>query len=81
MKGAIVAFLTGGPNSIDGNLRSHYSSADERMKAFRAAGAVGGIAIPNPKSMEIPWARQSRLLGQSLVWGLSDKTAGNGFEV
>jgi hypothetical protein len=65
VKGAIVAFLTGGPDKIDGNLRSHYSSGAERWKAMRAAGAVGMISIPNPKSMEIPWARQS------LSWGMA----------
>jgi len=65
VKGAVVAFLTGGPDSIDGNLRSHYSSMEQRWKAFRAAGAIGAISIPNPKSMEIPWARQS------LSWGMA----------
>jgi Zn-dependent M28 family amino/carboxypeptidase len=64
VKGAIVAFLTGGPNAIDGNLRSHYSSGEERWKALRAAGAVGTISIANPKSMEIPWARQSAGFGR-----------------
>ncbi len=59
VKGAIVAFLTGGPEKIEGNLRSHYSSAEERWKALHAAGAIGTISIPNPKSMEIPWARQA----------------------
>ncbi len=63
VKGAIVAFLTGGPSSIDGNLRSHYSSGEERWKALRAAGAVGVISIPNPKSMEIPWSRQMATWG------------------
>jgi Zn-dependent M28 family amino/carboxypeptidase len=64
VKGAVVAYLTGGPDKIDGNLRSHYSSIEERWKALRAAGAVGIISIPNPKTMEIPWARQS------LSWGM-----------
>jgi Zn-dependent M28 family amino/carboxypeptidase len=62
--GCIVAFLTGGPEAIDGNLRSHYSSGEERWKALRAAGAIGTISIPNPKSMEIPWSRQI------LSWGM-----------
>ena len=64
VQGAVVVYLTGGPDKIDGNLRSHYSSTAERWKAFRAAGAVGMIAIPDPRSMEIPWARQS------LSWGM-----------
>ena len=65
VKGAVVAFLMGGPDKIDGNLRSHYSSNEQRWKALRAAGAVGVISIANPKSMEIPWARQS------LSWGMA----------
>jgi hypothetical protein len=64
VKGAVVVYLTGGPGKIDGNLRSHYSSTGERWKAFRNAGAVGMISIADPRSMEIPWARQS------LAWGM-----------
>jgi Zn-dependent M28 family amino/carboxypeptidase len=57
MRGAVAVFLTGGPSNIAGNLRSHYASAEERAKAMKAAGAVGTISIPNPRSMEVPWAR------------------------
>lgn len=64
VKGAVVAFMSGGPDTIGGNLRSHYSSTTERWKAFRSAGAVGMISIPNPREMEIPWTRQSA------AWGL-----------
>jgi Zn-dependent M28 family amino/carboxypeptidase len=64
VKGAIIAFLTGGPDKINGNLRSHYSSTAERWKAFRAAGAVGMIAIPDPKTMEIPWSRTAAAWGK-----------------
>jgi Peptidase family M28 len=67
VKGAVVAFLTGGPTRIDGNLRSHYSSTEERWKALRAAGAVGMISIPNPKTMEIPWSRQEASWGRPRV--------------
>ena len=64
VKGAIVAYLSGGPESIDGNLRSHYSSGEERWKALRERGAIGAIAIADPKTMEIPWSRQI------LSWGM-----------
>src|SRR5581483_3321519 len=57
LRGAIVVYLTGGPSDISGNLRSHYSSAGERARAMRAAGAIGWIAIPNPRSMDVPWPR------------------------
>src|ERR1700685_4622488 len=57
LRGAVAVYLQGGPSNISGNLRSHYSSGEERAKAMKAAGVVGVIYIPNPKSMEIPWAR------------------------
>lgn len=66
VKGAIVAFLTGGPDSINGNLRSHYSGK-ERWNALREAGAIGTISIPNPKDMEIPWSRQNAAWGRPRV--------------
>jgi Zn-dependent M28 family amino/carboxypeptidase len=59
LKGKAVVILSGGPSTIPGNLKSHYSSSEERWKALRAAGAVGVISIQNPKSMDVPWARQS----------------------
>ncbi len=73
VQGAVVAYLTGGPDSIDGNLRSHYSSGTERWKALRAAGAVGTIAIANPKSMEIPWTRQMASWGMPRM-SLADRS-------
>jgi hypothetical protein len=57
VRGAIVVYLSGGPANISGNLRSHYSSAEERIKAMKAAGVVGTINVLNPKIMEVPWER------------------------
>jgi hypothetical protein len=59
LRGAVAVYLGGGPSAIPGNLRSHYSSGEERAKAMKAAGAVGTISIANPKNMDIPWSRQS----------------------
>lgn len=59
LKGAIAVYLAGGPANISGELRSHYSSGGERAAAMKVAGVVGTIAIPNPRSMDLPWARQS----------------------
>jgi Zn-dependent M28 family amino/carboxypeptidase len=59
LRGAVAVFISGGPSNIPGNLRSHYSSAEERTKAFRAAGIVGSINIPNPRTMEFGWERVS----------------------
>jgi len=57
LKGKIAVFLSGGPSSIPGPLKAHYSSAGERWKYLKAAGAVGIATIQNPKSMDIPWSR------------------------
>ena len=65
LKGSVAVFLTGGPAHIPGNLRSHYSSSGERWKALHEAGAIGWIPIPNPASMDIPWARQAANRGQA----------------
>jgi Zn-dependent M28 family amino/carboxypeptidase len=57
LKGKIVVFISGGPSTIPGNLRSHYSFRSERWKAVQKTGAIGLVQIPNPKSMDIPWDR------------------------
>jgi hypothetical protein len=59
LKGKIVVYLAGGPSNVPGNLRSHYSTRAERWKALHAAGAIGVVAIPNPKNMDIPWSRST----------------------
>lgn len=66
LHGAVAVYLSGGPPDISGDLRSHYSSAEERGRAFQAAGIVGSINIPNPRTMEVPWTRLSanRLLAR-----------------
>jgi len=68
VKGKVVVFLSGGPASIPGPLKSHYSSAGERWKYLKAAGAIGIATIQNPKAMDIPWSR-SRLA--RLIPGMS----------
>jgi len=59
LKGAIAVYLAGGPVNIATELKSHHSSGSERAAAMKAAGVIGTISIPNPRSMDIPWARQS----------------------
>jgi hypothetical protein len=58
LRGAIAVYLSGGPANISSDLRSHHASGGERAAAMRAAGVLGTIQIPNPRSMDIPWARQ-----------------------
>lgn len=57
VKGKIVVFLTGGPRNMPGNLKAHFTA--ERSKFLKAAGAIGTMDLQNPKSMDIPWARQA----------------------
>ena len=60
LAGKVAVYLRGGPSAIPGNLRAHYSSAAERWKALKAAGAIGSIALTNPKDMEMSWQRMAR---------------------
>lgn len=57
LKGKIAVYVNGGPGDIPAALKAH-SRGTETWRAAQAAGAVGLIALPTPKSMEIPWARQ-----------------------
>jgi len=59
LKGKVAVFVMGSPLEIPGALAAHYQSVAERLKAFRKAGALGIINIPNPASMDIPWSRMS----------------------
>lgn len=59
-KGKIVVYIQSVPAGIPSELSAHYQSASERWKRLKAAGAIGVIAIQNPKTMDIPWARSSR---------------------
>ena len=59
VKGKVVVLLAGSPATLSAALTGHYSSIGERWKVLRAAGAIGMISIPNPASMDIPWARMS----------------------
>lgn len=63
LKGKIAVYVNGGPSDISAALKSH-SRGSETWRAAQAAGAVGLIALPTPKSMEIPWERQIGSAGQ-----------------
>ena len=59
LKSKVVVLITGAPEQISSALAAHHQTAAERWKSLRQAGAVGIIAIPNPASMEAPWARSA----------------------
>jgi Zn-dependent M28 family amino/carboxypeptidase len=56
LKGKIVVILNGGPAELPGALKS-YARTAPMIHAIRAAGAVGLISIPTPKSMDFGWQR------------------------
>jgi Zn-dependent M28 family amino/carboxypeptidase len=57
LQGKVAVLVTGSPQQISSALASHHQTVAERWKPLRQAGAVGIISIPNPASMDIPWAR------------------------
>jgi len=59
LKGKVAVLVSGFPSDIPGALAAHYQSSAQRWKAFRKAGAIGIVGIPNPASMDIPWSRMS----------------------
>jgi hypothetical protein len=67
LKGKVVVFLTGMPPGVTAPLYAHY--ATNRWRALQEAGAVGGVAIQNPKGQDVPWERQiqNRLIPQMVL--------------
>ena len=82
LRGKVVVYFYGGPANIPGALRSHYQALGERWKVLKQAGAIGTIAIQNPKHMDIPWDRVALSRFQpsmSLADPLLDETRGQKF--
>jgi hypothetical protein len=59
LRGKIAVYMTGGPASIPGPLRSHYQSSEEREKLWRRVGALGTVSFTNPRASDLPWSRIS----------------------
>ncbi len=57
LRGKVAVLFSGSPDTIPGPLASHYQTEAERWKAFREAGIVGVITIPDPAAMDVPWSR------------------------
>lgn len=64
LHGKVLVYITGGPSKLASALKAHSRSPQEFYKAVEQAGAVGIVSIPNPKSMDIPWARMSLAASQ-----------------
>lgn len=58
VKGKIVVYLAGMPPGLSPTLYAHYNS--NRWQRLRQAGALGTIAVQNPKVQDVPWARQAQ---------------------
>jgi hypothetical protein len=76
--GKIVVAFNAAPESVPGSAGAHFGSAAERWKAYKAAGAVGVVMIPNPHAMDLPWERamQNRLEPTMTLEGGEDLYAG-----
>ena len=59
VKGKVVVYLAGSPKTVPGALSAHYQSAAERWATLKRLGAIGTIAVANPKSMDVPWERSA----------------------
>ena len=59
VRGKVVVYLAGAPPGVPGALSAHYQSAGERWATLRDLGAVGTIAVANPKAMDVPWERSA----------------------
>jgi Zn-dependent M28 family amino/carboxypeptidase len=57
LKGKLVVYIHGTPENITGAPAAHYQNQAIRWQALKAAGALGALAILNPKTMEQPWER------------------------
>lgn len=60
LRGKLALFLSGSPPGLSAEISAHAQSSAVRWKALRAAGAVGEIAVSNPRHMESPWERRAR---------------------
>jgi Zn-dependent M28 family amino/carboxypeptidase len=63
LRGRIAVYVSGGPASISGPLKSHARAERARLLAER--GAVGAIGITTAGQQETPWARSIASAGQS----------------
>jgi hypothetical protein len=69
VRGRLVVYLAGTPAGLPSAVAAHYQSA-ERWRRLRAAGALGLVMIPNPRTMEIPWER----MGMRPLFLLADRS-------
>jgi len=79
LRNKVAVILTGSPADLPPALSAHYQSTGERWKVLKAAGAIGIIQIPNPESMDRPWASMAlnrNHPGMDLIGREFDETEG-----
>ena len=59
LRGKTALYFGGGPKDTPGPLLAHYQSRRERWETLKRAGAIGAVAIRNPRGEDIPWDRSS----------------------
>ena len=59
LRGKIAVYLSSAPKSVPGALAAHSQSTRERWNGLRKAGAIGVIALYNPKINDVPWGRSA----------------------
>jgi Zn-dependent M28 family amino/carboxypeptidase len=57
LKDKVAVVISGSPGDMPAPLASHAQAPEERYKTLRELGAIGIVTIPNPASLEAPWAR------------------------
>ncbi len=77
VRGKVVVFLTGAPASVPGAVAAHYQSGEERARTYARLGAVGFLAVSNPRTADIPWERR-KLSREILSMTLRGGEAGQG---
>lgn len=65
VRGKVVAYLFGAPDSFPVDQRAHYGQALQKMSSAAAHGAVGTLLVRTPRSERLfPWKRLVQSVGQ-----------------
>lgn len=59
LRGKVAVYLRGGPEALEGPLRAHVQSTEERWRHMHDAGAIGQVHLANPKHVDVPWERST----------------------
>lgn len=57
LRGKIAVYFRGAPRGLPSTVAAHAQSPNQRWARLREAGVIGMVALPNPYTRTIPWAR------------------------